>query len=326
VIESIVEKLDYQKSECDLTNDIFDFFKDYINSLDLEGGLDLKINEYTKSLETAFQMNQNVIDLINFEPCDPNTLEYHVFHSIYSLIEDMSYQKKDSSISDISEEINQVIQTVTDTPEQTAEDSLLSCEQAKQILLTKVYKTDKGSISDISLLESKITFVQFHFADEADKIKILQSFTTAKQLEDFIIAAYEVMKKFLKFNVSISKSDSKKMITAMGLTKFRKKGSHTIYGIELYDSNSVNNFREFSCMVESDCSIKKNRVWLADKFSEMATSFNSLFNLCHVLIEECTNKELINEANDNFNQMYELIIAFIGFTCDKYKFTKKFKF
>jgi len=326
---NILKTLDYQKSEYDLISEIFDLYIDYIQSLNLEDGLDLIILEYIKPLKNHWHQHQDLMQIIELAPEDPNTLEYHVFHALYSLIEDMNWSKTDTSISDISQEVNQVVESTTqsnmETREEKAHNLLLTKEQAKYVLLNRVYKVHEESISDISLLESKITFVQFHFADESNKIEILKSFTHDKQIGDFIIAAYEVMKKVLNFNISMKKTDCNKMRTAMGLNEFRTNGSHTVYGINLYDSNSVNNIREFACWIESKCSVKKNKVWLADKFEEMATSFNSLFILCHKLLGECKDKEFIDETSENFNQMYELIISFINFTSRKYKFNKKFK-
>jgi len=294
----------------------------HYQNLQLEDWLEAHIVSFISAIKEKLSSGEiEISDIIDYLPKTEETLEYHLIEDIYDSIEEAitPNQRANSDIQFIANDFNTCVLLKV-------EDSILTYEQAHQYLFVQVYKTDPQGYHNITLIDSKVKFIQFYFATEPQKHEILRTLQSGEDYYNFVIAMYETIKKHMtNFNPQVDKKKLRKIITSLELTKKKTNaGSHLKDGILLFDPSSTNQERAYNFLGHSFSSVRGEKVWLDDIKDTFAQNFKELYEIANKISEANSNNEHFESAQENFCYINNLLINFIEcifktFKVDKFK-------
>ena len=232
----------------------------------------------------------------------------------------------------IAEQPASNITIAIDTLESTEEDDYerISVQEATDILFSRVYKKVSRQRHNISNIELKVLFIQFYFANSQDRLAILSELTDPQEKYDFIISAWDVMKKFLDINPTLTRSAVDDLHKNNSVNERKKKNGggsgHAMNHLQVPNLDDPTSSHSFKLYMTAQSSSTNEKIYLSKVLINFAKKVKELHNIttslpCSTLEHPSTTSEASSSCT-NIKDLNLMVITFLENIMKKYKFNK----
>ncbi len=333
MVHVLLPQVDLEASDKNtLYEQCFNLFKQDVIQEGFSTELEQRILEILESLETIFSRKYDITDIIPHLPEDSQSVEHIIGHSVFELASSAFDQWDRVQQTKIIQQTASRVTIAVGTLQSSEEDHYerMSDRGALEILFSRVYKKTSKSRPNIKNLESKVLFIQFYFANPQDRLKILSELTDAQDKHDFIISAWEVMKKYLKINPNLTLSQVKALYSVTGAKAVPKENgggsSHRMYEIRVPSLEAPSSLHSFKLTLIADSSAEKGRIYLAAVCRDFAQKIHGLHStissLPHDNLDSSYTKAKPSSDITNITDLNQMVIKFLQHIMREYKFNK----
>ena len=308
----------------------FEIFKKDVIQEGFSIELETRILEILKALQDLYSNRDDITDILPYAPKDSESVEHIIVNSMFDLANDAFNQWDQIQQTNIAEQPASNVTIAIDTLESTEEDDYerISTQKATNILFSRVYKKVSRQRHNISNIELKVLFIQFYFANSQDRFAILSELTDPQEKHDFIIAAWDVMKKFLKINPNLTLSQVQSLYQVTGAREVKKNGGggsdHTLYELKVPSTEDPTSLHSFKLTLIADSSADGGKIFLASVFKDFAKRVTFLqkitANVDQDHLDSVYTKSNKKPYITNVKDLNRIIIAFLEHVMIEYKF------
>jgi len=329
----LIPQVDFEvANKSDLYNQCFDIFRKDIIQTSFSNELETRILDVLESIQSVYSNCDDITEIVCNLPNDTNTVEHLIVSSMYEFAEAAFNQWDQTQQARIIQQTVDKVTITIDPDQEVQEDAYerISVQEATDILYSRVYKKVSRQRHNISNIELKVLFIQFYFANSQDRSAILSELTDPQEKHDFIIAAWDVIKKFLNINPSLTLSEVQSLYQVTGAVEFKKKGGggsdHTLYELQVPSLEDPTALHSFKLALIADSSAKKNKIYLASVFQDFAQRVTFLQEIAAKVdqdhLDSVYPKSKEKPYITNVKDLNRIIIAFLEHVMIEYKFNK----
>jgi len=310
----------------------FEIFKKDVIQEGFSIELETRILEILKALQDLYSNRDDITDILAYAPKDSESVEHIIVNSMFDLANDALNQWDQIQQTKIAEQPASNVTIAIDTLESTEEDDYerISIQEATDILFSRVYKKVSRQRHNISNIELKVLFIQFYFANSQDRLAILSELTDPQEKYDFIIAAKDVMKKFLDINPTLTRSEVDDLHKNNSVNERKKKNGggsgHAMNHLKVPNLDDPTSSHSFKLYMTAQSSSTNEKIYLSKVLINFAKKVKELHNIttslpCSTLEHPSTTSKASSSCT-NIKDLNLMVITFLENIMKKYKFNK----